>query len=110
MIFALDRAKVQMSTPFLIDVAHVFYVPIPSLLRVFFVFFAGNVGSLKTQMSPQKYQNPNIWRKKKTKKHAYKVRQGHIEHVCKISGSYLSKAAWTLDSEGILEFYASSSL
>ena len=56
-IFALNRTKVQMSTPFLRvkpwNFAHVFNVPLPSLFYAFFFFFAENVGSLKTQISPK---------------------------------------------------------
>ena len=75
MIFALYRAKVHIYTPFLRDIrsmfAHVLNVSLPSLLRVgFFVFgffFAGHVGSLKTQIS-QKLQKPKYLAKiKKTK-------------------------------------------
>ena len=39
-------------------------------------------GPLRPKYS-KKYRNPNIWRKKES----LKARQGHIKHVCKISGS-----------------------
>ena len=47
----------------------------------------------KIQISPQKCKNPNNWRKKtqNTKPHSLKARQGHIKHVCKISGSNSQK-------------------
>ena len=53
-----------------------------------------HMGSLKNQIYI-KTNKPNIWRQKKKKK-TFKARQGHIKHVCKISGSYLSKTVWTL--------------
>ena len=58
------------------------------------VFSAGNVGNI-----PKKNKNPNIWRGKK--KTLVKGSAGASKHVCKFSGSYLSKTTWTLDSEGI---------
>ena len=73
MIFALNRAKVQMSTPFLRvrlwNFAHVFNVPQPSLLRmeflVFFVLFSPKRGgSLKTQIF-QKIQKPKYLAEKR---------------------------------------------
>ena len=48
------------------NIAHVFNVPLPSLLRFFFSF-AGNVGSLKTQISKKKQPN-YLAKKTKTKK------------------------------------------
>ena len=72
-----------------------FNVPLPSLFtNVFFLFF---------------FSSPDIWVfdffgifgsygipdfQQKKKKTFVKTRQGHIEHVCKISGS-LSKTVWT---------------
>ena len=47
---------------------HVFNVSLASLLPLsFFFFFAGNRGSLKTQIS-LKYKHPNIWRNKVKKR------------------------------------------
>ena len=99
-----------MSTPSFRDgpsnFAHVFNVPLPSLLRMGFLFF---VFSLETWDSlrlkyPKKYKNPNIWRKKgKKKHHSQEARQGHIKHVRKFQGLSL-KTAWILDSEGIWVF------
>ena len=84
--------------------ARVQCVPAKPFTNVFF-FLSGNLGSLKTQIS-QKIQNPNIWRKKKENKnsHSQKARQGHIKHVCKISGSISQKRRghWTLKELGVL--------
>ena len=69
--FALNRAKVQMSSPFLRDpeILHVFNVPLPSLSRlcvcVCVFFFAGNVGLLKTQNIPKNTKPPISSEKKK---------------------------------------------
>ena len=61
---------------------------------------------------PKKDKNPKLWRKKRKqkKKHSKKARLGHIEQVqnFNFSGSYLSKTAWTLDSEGIRGFMLES--
>ena len=59
--------------------------------------FPRNVGSLEIQIT-QKNKNPNIWRKKKKKRKSQSRGQ---PNVCSISGSYLSKTAWTLGPEGI---------
>ena len=58
-------------------------------------FFVANVGSLKAQIS-KKNTNKIWWENKKT----LTVRQGHVKHVWKNSRStYLSKTAWTWDTE-----------
>ena len=91
-----------MSTPFLIvrpwNFAHVFNVPLPSLLLMCFFcfgFFSPKMWGLlrpkypkkdtKTQISQKRYKDPNIWREKKNKK-TLKARQRHTKQVCKISG------------------------
>ena len=112
-MFALNRTKVQISTSFLRvrpwNFAHVFNVPLPTLLRMgFFIYcFAENVGSLKTQTSPRttKTRIPGEKKQKqKPKKQSLKARQGHIEHVCKISGSNSQKRRghWRLKEIGVL--------
>ena len=87
---------------------HVCDVPLPSILRLFFclVFFAKNVGSLKTQIS-QKYTKTQICdeKNKRTKTpHSLKARQGHTKYVCKISGSNSKKRRghWHLNEFGVL--------
>ena len=64
MIFALFRTKVQTLTPFReIDPEfsqRVQCAPAEPFTIVLFFVFAGNVGSLQTQI-PQKIQTPNIW-------------------------------------------------
>ena len=113
MIFSFNPTKVQMSTPFLRVgpwfFAHVFNVPLPTLLRMgFFIYcFAENVGSLKTKTSPSttKTRIPGEKKQKqKPKKQSLKARQGHIEHVCKISGSNSQKRRghWYLKEFGVL--------
>ena len=109
--FALNRTKVQMSTPFLRvrpwNFAHVCNVPLPSLLRMFWVFFSAKMwGPLKPKYL-QKIQKPKYLAKKtkrKKKKKSLKARQGHIKHVCKISGSNSQKRCRQLASEGIRGF------
>ena len=49
----------------------------------------------------QKHKYLTKKKKKKRKPHSLTVRQGHIKHVCKNSGSYLSKTVWTLGTEWI---------
>ena len=108
MIFALHGTKVKMSTTFVRDrrwnFAHEFNVPLPSLLRMFcfVLFFAGRVGSLKTQIS-QKIKNTNIWQKRnKTKKNIRKrLGRDTLKTCANFQDILLSKTAWTLDSEGI---------
>ena len=88
MIFALYRTKVQMSTLFLRDrpgnFAHVFNVPLLSLLRMFFRFFSLDMWDLLRLTYPEEIKNPSIWRKKKQSK---KGRQGRSKPVCKVLGS-----------------------
>ena len=73
-------------------------------------FFAGNVGSVKTEISKkirkQKYLAEKKTIAKKRKKHSQKTRQGHIKHVRKISGSISQKRRghWTLKEFGVLCF------
>ena len=67
--FIAQKSK-YMSTPFLRDTpwnfAHVFHVPLLSPFRMcFFSFVAGNVGSLKTQISP-KMQKSKYMAEKRT--------------------------------------------
>ena len=61
-----------------------------------FVFLAGNVGSLQTQISHTRYNTKPTYLAKKKIIIRKNIRQGHIKHVCKILGSYLSKTAWGL--------------
>ena len=93
-----------MSTPFWgvrpWNVAHVFNVPLPSLLRMFFFFHlfssAENVG---TQTSPKNTETQKSGKKKKKKKkHSLKARQGHIKQVCKFQGlnSQKRRGHWRL--------------
>ena len=59
----------------------------------FFVFFPTEMWDPSRPKHPPKYHNTNIQRKKQT--NPLTVRQGHIKHVRKISGS-LPKTAYTL--------------
>ena len=63
--------------------------------------FAGNVGSLKTQIS-QNTEKPKYLAKKERKTY-YKARLGHIKHVPKISGFNSQKRHqdWTLTEFGV---------
>ena len=65
-------------------------------------FFAENVGSLKTQTSKNKSAKKYLTKKKE--KAFVKARQGHIKHVCKISGSNSQKRRghWYLKEFGVL--------
>ena len=106
MLFAPYRTKVQMSTPFLRDrpwnFAHVFNVALSSLWLLLKFCFLWTIWDPLRPKCPEKYKNRNIWWREKTKEnHSRKLRQEHIDHVCKISVSCLSKTAWTLDSQGI---------
>ena len=85
-----------------------FDVPLPSLLRewLFFssFFFVGNVGSLETQIYILKKK---IWRKKRKKaKTPFFVKGSAGVHETRVQNFrvYLSKTAWTLNSEGIWGF------
>ena len=72
-----------MSTPFLRDETLFRFVFSPDIWGL-----ALNIWVLKGPAFPAK---KNITKTK----HSQKARQGHIKHVCKISGSYLSKTyAW----------------
>ena len=66
-----------------------------------FFFFSPKMWGLSRPKYSQKYKNPNIWRKKK---HSLKARQGHIEQVCKISGSNSQKRRghWPLKEFAVL--------
>ena len=66
---------------------------------LFLFFFRWKFGIPYDPNIRRKYPNPKMSGGKKN--HLKKARQGHIKHVCKISGVYLSKTAWTLDSEEI---------
>ena len=90
--------------------AHVFNVPLPSLLRMeffVFLFFSAKMwGPLKPKYL-QKIQKPKHLvknTKKRKKKHSLKARQGHIKHVCKSSGSNSQKRRghWRLKEFGVL--------
>ena len=103
-IFALYRPKVQMSTPFLRgrpwNSAHVFNVSLPKLLRMafpvfFVVFFAGNVGSLKTQIS-QKPERAKYLAKKKDK-----VKTQFVKGSARAHQTRLQNFRVYMDSEGI---------
>ena len=97
MIFALNRTKVQMSTPFLRvrpwNFAHVFNALLPSLLRMLFFFsFRRKCGVSLRPEYPKKIQNPKYLTKTTTtKQHSLKARQRYTKHVCKISGSNSKK-------------------
>ena len=71
--------------------ARVYYAlaePFTDVFFCFLLFFAENVGSLKTQISPKTTKTQiSDEKNKKQKKKSLKARQGHIKHVCKISGS-----------------------
>ena len=87
--------------------AHVFYVPLPSLLRKFF-FLSPRMWSLLRPKYPQKIQKPKYLAGKKKKKKSLKARQGHIKHVCKyfkISQNGVDIGTWRN-----LGFYAWTSL
>ena len=96
-----------MSTPFLRgrpwNSAHVFNVSLPKLLRMafpvfFVVFFAGNVGSLKTQIS-QKPERAKYLAKKKDKVKTQFVKGSagvHLKRV-QISGFISLKRRGYLD-------------
>ena len=64
------------------------------------------MGSLKTQISPKIRKTQISGEKtKKNKKKSLKARQGHIKHVCKISGSSNSqkrRGHWRLKEFGSL--------
>ena len=99
-MFALYRTKVQVSTPFLRNRSCAPAEPFTNVFFLFWLFFAANVASMKTQISKKntKTQRAGEKKQKNKKKHALQARQGHIEHVCKIPGCYFLKTAWTLDS------------
>ena len=78
-----------------VNFAQALSVSLPSLLRSFFFFYVGNVGSFRTPMS-QKIQTPKYL----AETHSRKGPAGSIEHVQKI-GVYISKTAWILDYERI---------
>ena len=66
------------------------------MLKNSFVFRNHNCWPMIRPKYPKKYKNPNIWQKKR------KVNGSAGEtQVCNFSGFYLSKTAWTSDSEGI---------
>ena len=69
----------------------------------FLFFFAGNLGSLKTQISQKKQKPKYLAKKKKTKNPIRKMLgRGTLNPFAKFQG--LSKTAWTLDSQGIWGF------
>ena len=78
--------------------------------RVFYECFywktiAGNLGSLKTQISQKIQKNRYLAKtKRKEKPDSQKARQGHIKHVCKISGSIsqIRRGHRTLKEIGVL--------
>ena len=94
--------KVQMSTSCFKDTPWILHnvinVPLLSSLRVV-VFFVGNVGSLKTQISPKKTKTYVYGQKKK--KTFVKGSTGTHSTRVQIFMVYLPKTAWALDSEGI---------
>ena len=63
-------------------------------------FFAGNVGSLKTQKSPENTKTKMSGRRRK--KNRKRLGGAHYEHVCKSSGSTSQKRRghWTLKEFG----------
>ena len=94
MIFALYRTEVRMSTPFWELETLKFRTRVWCAVAepftnwfVFCFFSSENVGSLKTQISPKNIKAQISGGKKKS----VKDRQGHIKHVCKISGSNSQK-------------------
>ena len=96
-----------MSTPFLRgrpwNSAHVFNVSLPKLLRMafpvfFVVFFAGNVGSLKTQIS-QKPERAKYLAKKKDK-----VKTQFVKGSARAHQTRLQNFRVYMDSEGIWGF------
>ena len=66
--------------------AHVFSVPLPSLQRCYF-FFSSDIWVFVCFGDVWVLRDPTFSAIKKKKKHWEKARQGHIEHVYKISGS-----------------------
>ena len=82
----------------------VLYAPGEPLTIFFFRFlFRLKCGIPYDPTIPKKYKNTNIWRRRK--RHALTVRQGHVEHVRKISGSILHKRRrhWALNEGNKLE-------
>ena len=76
---------------------YVFHVPLPSPLRMFWVYFTGNVGSLKTHISQQKTKTQKI--SGETNKNIRKrLGRGRFKNV-PIFRVCFSKTAWTSDSE-----------
>ena len=91
--------------------AHVFNVLLPSPLRIFVCFFplkmwecripfSLTMWSFRTQIS-QKIQKKQISDRGEKKTHSWRLGRGTLNTCAKKSGSCLSKAALTLDSEGI---------
>ena len=69
--------------------AHVFNVPLPRLLRMFFFVFCFLLLEVRDPIRPKylKTKNKKIYLAKKTKKTTLKARQGHITRACaKIEG------------------------
>ena len=109
-IFALHHTKVQMSTPFLRvrpwNYAHVFNLPLPSLLRMgffVFVFFSPKMwGPLRPKIYPKNTKKTNIWRKK-YKKIVKGPAGAHLTRV-QNSGSISQKRRghWHLKQFGVL--------
>ena len=114
-----------MSTPFLIvrpwNFAHVFNVPLPSLLLMCFFcfgFFSPKMWGLlrpkypkkdtKTQISQKRYKDPNIWREKKTKKR-WRLGRGTLNKCAKFQGITLKNGVDIAISRN-LGFYAWTSL
>ena len=104
-IFALYRTKAQMSTTFLRGRPwnlHVSNVPLPSLIRMcLFLFFSLEMWDPLRPKYPKKYENPNTWRGENKNKTVKRLGRGTLNACAKFQSLYLSKTAWTLDSEGI---------
>ena len=108
MILALNRTKVQMSTPFLELDPDIMYTclicPCPAFCECFLtlLFHSPKMWGLLRPKYPNKNTITQISDGKKIA--SLKARQGHTKSMCKISGSYLSKTAWTLASVVIVSF------